>query len=94
MFDEDFSVFFNPDELSDQFVLRKDGRVIDGILDREYIDTNDVSGYAPILVCRTDQLYNIKREDIIEHLDDVYRFIKQEPDGTGVSRVILEQANE
>jgi len=91
MFEEDLTLFFEKDELADEIVIRKSGEIIVGMIENDYVDIDSISGSNPVLVCATSDLYGLRRGDIIEHGSIAYVFIKDEPDGTGVSRAILEQ---
>lgn len=93
MFEEDLSAFLNVEEHADEIVVRKNNRIINGIIDKEYIETNDMQGYNPVLTCKTLDLSSLTRGDIIERGKEIYTFIYQEPDGTGMSRVILEEVS-
>lgn len=94
MFKEDLSAFFNPDELGDQFIILKNGQTFSGLLENDFIDTNQIQGYAPVVTCATADAETLARDDELEHFETgkKYKFILQEPDGTGVSRLILEAA--
>lgn len=91
MFNEDLSVFFDHEEHGDQFVIQKSGLIFNGQFENEYIDTNDISGSAPVITCATKDAECLSRGDIIERGEELYKFIYAEPDGTGVSRLILEK---
>ena len=59
------------------------------------VDPADIESTAPMLsACRTIDVANIIKDTPIEiatgpHAGESYRFVKHEPDGTGMSRVIL-----
>ncbi len=90
MFEEDLSAFFDKDGLGDQFVIQKNGLIIEGIIENEYVEINEMSGQNPVLTCASADLVSLERGDVIEFGSKQYRFILEEPDGTGVSRAILE----
>ena len=90
MFEEDLSVFFDPDATGDQLIHQRLGRIFNGVLDRDYIESNDISGFAPVITCATADSEGFERGDVIERGAERYRYIYAEPDGTGVSRLILE----
>lgn len=92
MFDEDLDAFFEDDEHGDMFIIQKNGETFNGIFDNEYVSPGDISGSEPVIVCKTEDVENLQRNDVLERGSDLYTFILQEPDGTGVSRVILESA--
>jgi len=90
MFKEDFTAFFNTEEHADHIIVQRSGEIIHGIIEKEYIETNDISGYKPVLICQSKELENVKRGDVLELGKTLYRFINGEPDGTGVSQSMLE----
>lgn len=90
MFEEDFTAFFNTEEHADHIIVQRSGEIIHGIIEKEYIETNDISGYKPVLICQSKELENVKRGDILELGKTLYRFINSEPDGTGVNQSMLE----
>jgi|DEB0MinimDraft_6_1074348.scaffolds.fasta_scaffold100220_2 hypothetical protein len=91
-FKEDFTAFLNTDEHASQIVLQGRGDIINGILEREYIESNEISGYRPIITATTKDLECLNRGDIVEVDGVLYRYIYQEPDGTGMSQAVLEFA--
>lgn len=92
MFSEDLTPFFDDEFAGDQLVIQKTGAIFNGIFDRDYIDTNEIQGFAPVITCATVDASGLQRGDVIERGKELYKFIYEEPDGTGVSRLILESA--
>lgn len=94
MFTEDLTAFFDPDELGEQFIILKNGETLNGVLENDYIETNEIQGYAPVITCATADAVTLARNDELEHFEtrEKYKFILGQPDGTGVSRLILEKA--
>lgn len=87
---EELDHFFSIAEHADEFVITKNGQIFKGILDKEYVETNEIQGYQPLIICKTDDLNELSRGDKIERGKEVYTYILQEVDGTGLSRVIME----
>lgn len=79
--------------LGDTLTIQKSGKIIYGLLDREYVEVNDISGFGPVITCLSEDAEGLKRGDFIKHGIDKYKFILEEQDGTGVSRLILEDAS-
>ena len=80
------------DALGEPFIIQKNNAIFSGIFEKEYVDTNEISGFKPVITCATEDAQLLSRGDIIERGNELYTFILQEPDGTGISRVILENA--
>lgn len=79
--------------LGDTLTIQKSGKIIYGLLERDYVESNDISGFGPVVTCLSEDVKGLSRGDLIKHGTDKYKFILEEPDGTGVSRLILEDAN-
>jgi hypothetical protein len=88
--EDDYNEFFNTDEMAVSALI--DGLPVDGIFDRPYIDTQEVSGYQPSLTCRSTDIDNVLEDDPVM-IDGVsYRVSGVEPDGTGITKLILEKS--
>lgn len=62
------------------------------ILDTEYIETADMSGYAPVATARTRDVIdaNLQAGDVIDVDGTDYTVRIVRPDGTGITQVVLE----
>lgn len=89
MFDEDLTAFLNTDEHANEIVLQSSGKIISGIIDKEYVETNEMQSYQPVLTCRTEDINTLSRGDLLEDGKTIYKFIYQEADGTGISKAVL-----
>ena len=89
-FTEDFDEFFSTDDFS-VAVTTSDG-VIDCIFDREYVELQNIQGAAPVLYCATSDVSSVVDGDTFTIGDNTYYQIKQEFDGTGITKVILREA--
>lgn len=79
--------------LGDPVVIQKNGYVFHGLLEKDYVETGDISGFSPVLTCLSSDSESLVRNDLLEIEQKLYLFILEEPDGTGVSRLILEDAS-
>lgn len=64
------------------------------IFDRDYIETAETSGEAPILTIQTSEIPSSTTEGTqvsIEGESQTYRVVVVQSDGTGISRVVLEE---
>lgn len=90
MFAEDLTAFFDTvDGFADEAVIG--GAAIKGIFDREFIQTDRIEGYAPIFTCRTDDITEAGHNDTITILDVAYTIQGNEPDGTGITKLLLQK---
>ena len=88
-FTEDLSVFLSTSDFAVSCSL---GLVtINGILDNEYIEINEVSTLSPVLVVKTADVSTAVEGDAITVDDVSYKIITKESDGTGMTRCILQK---
>lgn len=94
MFNEDLDAFLNVDEHGDHFVIQRSGKVIRGIIDRDYVETNGIAAYEPVITCKTSDVKYFERGDHIEYGKSIFKYVYSQPDGTGMSRLILNIVSE
>ncbi len=67
---------------------------ITGIFDKEFFevagDLAAADSSQPIIVCRSIDVLEAERNSMIEIGDDVYKVVGVEPDGTGITALLLE----
>ena len=70
-----------------------DGGNILGVFDHEYVDGVDVEGRQPLLTSATADVValGLRKGSLVTVGGETYRVRRHEPDGTGMSRLILEQ---
>jgi hypothetical protein len=88
-FTEDLTAFFNPDDFGT--AVTYNGGTIYGIFDNEYVEIGAVATLAPILTCRTSDVSAASEGTSIVIGGVTYQIMVKQPDGTGVSRLILEK---
>ena len=96
-FDEDLSVFFDTADFADEAtVTPADGGqtfVVKGIFDAPHVlgQARDVRVVTerPTFMCQDTDAARIKREDSITVKGETYDVLEVQPDGTGVSTVVL-----
>ena len=73
------------------YVLAGDGQFI-AAFDREYAESIDIEGRVPLLHCRSSDVerLSLKKGVLVTVGDESFRVKRHEPDGTGMSRLILE----
>jgi hypothetical protein len=64
-----------------------------GIFDAEYVSPGDIEDAAPMLECRESDVrrLSLAKGSVLQINSATYRVRRHEPDGTGMSRLILEQ---
>jgi len=90
MFTEDISLFFGTSGFAQ--TVKINGKQINGILDKEYIESGFSGSTKPIFVCASSDLTNVSEDSTLITADNVTYKVKGpiEPDGTGVTKLILE----
>lgn len=96
-FAEDLTGFFDPADFGDEAtVLPADGSesfTVSGIFDAPHVlgQSKDVRIVTdrPTLMCRSVDAERIKREDRLQVKGQTYDVLEVEPDGTGVSTVVM-----
>jgi hypothetical protein len=72
----------------------EDGATIDGILDEEYAEALGIAGSAPVFLCRSADVAELTllENDRLTIGGTVYEVANIEPDGTGMTKLVLERA--
>ena len=72
-----------------------DGNTIDGILDEEYAEALGIAGTAPVFLCRSADVEELAlvENDTLAIGGTVYEIANIEPDGTGMTKLVLENAS-
>lgn len=88
---KDFDVFFNPKELGQTATI--DGVEVNGIFGNEADVDQEISGRRPMFTCATADVVfitaGINGSNLYINGKD-YRIAEPRPDGTGVTRLILQ----
>lgn len=88
-FDEDLSLFLSSDGFATTGTL-KNGDTIKGIFDSAYLDSLSVDSSSPVFLVATDDILGLVRGDEIDIEGVAYCIARLEPDGTGMTNIILE----
>ena len=80
----DITALFNPE---DGFAVTAlaDGRFVNGIFDRSYIDANGVATNASAFTCASEDVELVRQDSSLTVQGVEYRVTVVEHDGTGVS---------
>jgi len=90
----DNAVFMN-DFTQSMVIVMVNSEVINlkGIFDAEHTIFNEadanVSGYAPVVTCKTADINNVQEDDMITINGSHYRIIDRQDDGTGMTKLML-----
>jgi hypothetical protein len=92
----DLSVFISSKDFGQEVVFTRVNNTtltVNAVADFEHLmmneGSNDISGYQPVLNCKTSDILNIEPDDFVKINNKNYRIIDVQPDGTGMSKVIL-----
>lgn len=88
-FDEDLSLFLSSDGFATTGTL-KNGDTITGIFDSAYLDSLSVDSSSPVFLCASGDILGLGRGDEIEIDGIMYCVARLEPDGTGMTNIVLE----
>jgi len=86
---EDLGIFFAADEFATNATIG--AATIQGILDDEYIEDLDIAGTRPVLICRTSDVTAVAQGTVVTINETAYTVVDIRPDGTGVTRLILQE---
>ena len=63
--------------------------VIRGIFSREYSETSDFDGYAPIITVKDTDYPDVARKHVLSVNGKNYSVVDIQPDGTGLTNIML-----
>lgn len=88
---DDLADIFNVDELLTS-AATVGANTVYGIFDSAYVDVFETTGTRPALLCRSSDvtLYSIARGTSVVINGSTYIVRNLEPDGTGLTRLVLE----
>lgn len=90
-FQEDLSVFFDPDDFADEAFYDGASEPINGIFDADYLAPEDIEGSAPWFWCAVVDVPSVAHGKQLVINGITYKVRGVQPDGTGVVRLKLEQ---
>ena len=86
-FTEDFDLFLDTDDFGVKATFGSN--TINVIMDKEYIENENIIGFAPVATCKTSDVETLDIEDSIVIESVTYYVVHKEQDGVGMTRVIL-----
>ena len=93
-FDADGGAFLSTGDFGVEATDVKTNCKFVGIFDNDFQSFNndiELSGSTPAFLCRTVDIPNLKQDDVIKINDISYTVRDTEPDGTGMTQVILKR---
>lgn len=88
MLGEDLSSFFDTDEFAIDATIN--GATVTGIFGNEFIQVDYVESRAPYFECVSADVTGISHGAIVAIGSDTYKVRGIQPDGTGITKLILE----
>lgn len=88
MFTEDLSEFLNADELATNATIG--ALTVAGIFDNQFVEVLGVEGLRPIFTCAASDVPSIGHGDNVTINSTLYKVVGVQPDGTGLTSLILE----
>jgi len=88
------TVFMNSDQFADDFVNARTGLTISVLFDKEFIAIiEDVEGTAPAITAADSDVPGVLHDDLFTEVSTatVYKVIGKQPDGTGLTLLLLSQ---
>lgn len=70
------------------------GETVTGIFDAEYAERLNTAGTAPVFMCKSADAAGIEQGYEVVIGDSDYTVVGIEPDGTGMTMLVLEEADE
>lgn len=90
MFTEDLTVFFDPSDFGETALIGGTTSV-NGLFDVEYVESFDAVGNAPVFTCAAADVVGVVNGTALAIRSTDYVIRSQQPDGSGVVRMILEE---
>lgn len=90
MFAEDLSPFFNAAEFGQAATL--DGAAVTGIFDNAYTEAFGMASRAPMFTLQSSQAASATQASVLVVGATTYRVTSVQPDGTGVTTLLLERS--
>ena len=98
MFEEDIDDFFDTNDFAEEATYTPDGgdaQTVNGIFDLEYVDIDvgglPIAGLKATFTCSTDDIPGDSEGDALTVRGIDYTIMVCQPDGTGVTKLILEK---
>lgn len=87
---ESHSDFFHTQEFAT--IVTIDGKVVPGIFENQYVEYGDIAGTKPTVLCQSNQVFEVEIGDSIVIHNKQYTIAGTQPDGTGLTLLVLNEA--
>ena len=92
---EDLDDFLVADEFAEEVLFGDDETPVMAIFDQGWFrlddSTPDITTHKPMLTCRTDDIADFEQDDPVVVRGTDYTILEKQPDGTGMSVVLLQR---
>jgi len=89
MFTEDLSEFLDSTEMADNATIG--AATVAGIFDNQFVEVHGIEGVRPVFVCDEADVASIAHGDALTIKTVSYKVAGVQPDGTGLTSLILEK---
>jgi hypothetical protein len=89
MFAEDLSEFLDSTEMADNATIG--ASTIAGIFDNQFVEVHGIEGMRPVFTCAEANVASIAHGDALTINATSYKVAGIQPDGTGLTSLILEK---
>jgi hypothetical protein len=87
---QNLTPFFNTQEFATLAMIG--GLAVSGVFDRLYVEYADITGNHPTFLCPSEQISHIELGDEITINQKSYTIAAIQPDGTGLTLLVLHEA--
>lgn len=89
MFNEDLSEFLDATEMADNATIG--GATVAGIFDNQFVEVHGIEGVRPVFTCDEDDVSSLSHGSSLTIKSTSYKVAGIQPDGTGLTSLILEK---
>jgi len=89
MFTEDLSEFLDATEMADNATIGS--ATVAGIFDNQFVEVHGIEGVRPVFTCDESDVSSIAHGDALTIKTVSYKVAGVQPDGTGLTSLILEK---
>ncbi len=90
-FSEDLTAFFDTDGFAVSATVG--GGTVVGIFDHAYVEAQGVAGEVPVFLCASSSVSSVAVGDALTVNGQAYAVRAKQADGTGLTRLILEETS-
>jgi hypothetical protein len=91
-FTEDLTPYFNTDEFGVEALWSESAEPVVVIFDKAFIENLGIAGNSPVALAKESDFPDVAEGQTLTISGTVYTIITSQPDGTGVTTLIMEKA--